>query len=81
MIGGPRLFPVSDGWPACHADTDVQELFVRLTALFGNAAGLAASGEQRALGKTAIADLLDEMTAVHLDAGSLIRVVAEHSGR
>jgi hypothetical protein len=62
-------------------DADVQELFARLTALFEDAAGLAASGQQRGLGKTAIADLLDELTAAHLDAGRLIRDVAERSGR
>jgi hypothetical protein len=62
-------------------ETDVHELLARLTALFEDAAGLAASGQQRALGKTAIADLVGEITAVHLDAGRLIRVVAEQSGR
>jgi hypothetical protein len=62
-------------------DTDIQELFARLMALFEDAAGLAAFAQQRGLGKTAIADFLDEITVAHLDAGRLIGDVAERSGR
>jgi hypothetical protein len=62
-------------------ETDVQELFARLTALFEDAAGLAAIGQRRGLGEAVTADLVDEITAAHLDAGRLIRDVAERSGR
>jgi hypothetical protein len=62
-------------------DTDVQELFARLTALFEDAAGLAAIGQQRGLGETVIADLLGEIIAANLDAGRLIRGIAERDGR
>lgn len=55
---------------------EVEELFARLTAIFEDAAALAARGQQKGLSKDTLAAMLDEVAAVHLDAGHLIQAIA-----
>jgi hypothetical protein len=55
---------------------EVEELFAHLTAIFEDAAALAAEGQRRGTTNTTAMALIDKISAAHAESGRLIDEIA-----